>query len=213
MKLYPYLAVATMGLSMTATAQTERDLDSHEHGAAAMNVALEESTILIELESPWNNLVGFEHAPSTDEQHALVDEALAMLEQPMELFTFKSAECIVAEMAVENSMSDSDDHDEHHDDEHADEKHDEHHDDEHADEKHDEHHDDEHDHEESTHSEVRASYSFSCSDMSNLSSIDVELLTQWTNIEDLDVQMIGPGGQSSAELNPQQISLDLKAIR
>jgi hypothetical protein len=223
MKLYPYLAAATVSFSLTVSAQTERDLDSHEHGAATMNVALEGAAIFIELDTPWNNLVGFEHAPSTDEQRALVDAALAKLEQPTELFSFNSADCTATEMAIDNSMSD----DEHHDDEHAHEEHDEHHDDEehahkdddeHHDEEHahkddDEQHDEHHDDEEGSHSEVRASYSFTCEDVSKLSTIDVDLLTLWSNIEDLDVQMIGPGGQSSAELSPESISLDVSSIR
>ena len=64
MKYFKALAAVAAGYSLTAVAQTERDLDSHVHGAAAMNVAIADSAVFIELDTPWNNLVGFEHAPS-----------------------------------------------------------------------------------------------------------------------------------------------------
>jgi len=84
------LAVSMAGISAVATANTERDLDSHEHGAAVLNVALDVGAVFMELETPWNNLVGFEHNPSTDEQKAQVAEAMKILvEQPTSMMTMK----------------------------------------------------------------------------------------------------------------------------
>ena len=257
------IIVASATISF-AHAQTERDLDSHEHGHATLNIALDGSSAFIELESPWNNLVGFEHAPSTDEQHALVDDALALLNEPGRVFGFEGTECVVTETMVENNLADGDDHhdDEHaekdhdeehhedaHDDEHAEKDHDEEHhedthDDEHAEKDHDEehheeahddehaekdhddehhedahddkhsedgHHDD-HDAEGETHSSVLVSYSFECSDISKLNSIDVKLFETMTGFEELDVQMIGPGGQAAVELTEQNASVDVTPI-
>lgn len=44
----------------------------HEHGSARMNVAVEAERIVIELESPLHDLVGFEHAPRDARQRAAV---------------------------------------------------------------------------------------------------------------------------------------------
>jgi len=136
-KLTTLVAVAAC-LPLTAKAQTERDLDSHEHGAALLNVAIDGDQLFIELESPWNNVVGFEHAPETEEQHQLVDAAAELLENPSELFALAAGNCALTSSAIESGISLE--HDEEHHDDHDDEH------DEHAEkDDHDEHHDDEHD--------------------------------------------------------------------
>ena len=56
-----------------------RQHDSHVHGIASMNLALEGDEVHIELDSPAANIVGFEHAPSSKADHAAVDKAVAML--------------------------------------------------------------------------------------------------------------------------------------
>ena len=156
MKLLLSLAALSAAYSLNSFAQTERDLDSHVHGAASLNVAIADSSVFIELNTPWNNIVGFEHAPSNDEQKALVDSALQLLDDPTQLFRFNAGDCVVSEVDVEDAMSEAmhdDDHDEHKD-EHDDEHHDEHkdqHDDDHKDEHHDEHKDEHHDEHEDEH--------------------------------------------------------------
>ena len=263
MKFVKTLAVCAAGLSTMVVAQTERELGAHEHGSAALNVALDGNMLFIELESPWNNIVGFEHAPNTEEQKALVEDSLALLDKPMELFEFAGTDCVVSEVSVESTLSaemheehdehheEHEEHEEHHDDHEKHEEHDEHHDDhakheeheEHHDdhakhEEHEEHHDDREKHEEhdehhddhakhedhdehhddhadadSTHSEVLASYGFTCESGADLSSIKVALLERWSGFVDLDVQLIGPAGQALLELNAQQMQVDMDQVR
>jgi|GEM_PF-26210 len=246
-------------------AQVKRDLDSHQHGASSLNIVIENSTVYLEFESPWNNLVGFEHEPSTDEQREAVSQAISLLEQPLSLFSPDGdSACVVASIDIESTMSAEGSHSDHdhgdeHDDEHGhDDKHAEHddehghddehakhddehghddehakhddehgHDDEHAkhDDEHghdDEHasHDDEHGHDDEhahhgsdTHSEVLVQYSYECESISNLASIDVQLFQHWSGIEQLEVQMAGPSGQSAIEINASQTVIDLATIR
>jgi len=204
MKISTVLAVAAAFSSSTSLAQTERDLDSHEHGSAALNVAIDNSSVIIELDTPWNNLVGFEHAPSTEEQHALVDNSMATLNQPDQMFTFNGASCEATETVVESTLAMEDEHHDDHDDDHKDaDGHDEH----------DDHDHDDHDGEGETHSEVLVSYAFNCDNIGQLTSIDVNLLEIWSGFEDLDVQLIGPGGQTAVELSPEQTQLDVSAVQ
>ena len=219
MRLFSALAVAAASVSTIVAAQTERDLDSHEHGAASMNIALDDGTVFLELDTPWNNLVGFEHAPGNDEQQAMVDNALAQLNEPSGLFSFEGTSCTVADIDLENGLASADSHDDHHDDEHAhgDDKHDDHDDDAHGDDKHDDHDDDAHgdhdDHDESTHSSLLATYSFNCDNVAQLSAIDVKLLALWSGFEELDVQLIGPSGQAQEELTPGNSRLDISQVQ
>jgi len=218
MKLSSTLAITVASLSTIATAQTERELDSHVHGSATLNVAVDNTALIIELETPWNNLVGFEHAPHTDEQKALVDEALDVLNQSNEMFTLAGGDCTFDVLDMENSLSESS-HDEHaekhddHDDEH-DEKHDDH-DDEHA-EKHDDHDDEHADHdgeEGEDHSEVLVSYTYNCTDIASLKTITVDFIAIWPGFADIDSQLIGPGGQSLQELNADSSVLDITQVQ
>lgn len=144
MKLVIGLVAAATTFSTHSSAQTERDLGSHEHGSAVLNIAIEDSLVFLELESPWNNIVGFEHMPSTDKQQGLVDNALALLNQPKLLFSFSGSDCIAKDVDIESAMGAASD--EHHDDDHK-EEHDDHHDEdaEHKN-KHDDHHDEDAEH-------------------------------------------------------------------
>ena len=97
------IAVATLcALPFAVGAQTERDLDSHDHGAGSLNVAIENNSVYLELSTPWENLVGFEHAPSTDEQKSLVAAALDTLNDPSQLFSFVGSDCSVQSAEIEN---------------------------------------------------------------------------------------------------------------
>ena len=82
MKLSFTLALTVASFSPLVFSQVERDVGSDEHGSATLNVAVDNAALIIELDTPWNNIVGFEHASHDDEQQALVEIALDLLKQP-----------------------------------------------------------------------------------------------------------------------------------
>ena len=229
-------ALCSLCLGAVAVAQTERDLDSHEHGAAQLDVVVDGSQLLIDLESPWNNLVGFEHRPSTDEQHEAVDAAMASLEDPQALFAIEGGDCQVASVEVdagamgadgEMHAEGEDHHDEdeahaegedHHEEDEAHAEGEDHHDEDEMHAEGEDHHDEDemhaegedHDHEEGeVHSEASASYVFECADPGAVAAIAMPLFDLWTGFEEIAVQMAGPGGQSAASLTAEDSRLDL----
>jgi len=132
-------------VATTVHAEEKREADAHEHGHGTFNMAIEGETVVIELETPSFDILGFEYAASSDAEKAAVDKAQEALSSPAALFGLpKDAGCSVTEAEIEFGADE-----EHHDDEHHGDKHhdDEHHDDEHHDDAHDddEHHDDAHD--------------------------------------------------------------------
>lgn len=94
-------------------------LGAHEHGVARLNAVVDDKTLELELESPAMNLVGFEHAASSDGDKARVAAARAHLEQPLGLFNLpKEAGCSVARQELESPLfgdksAADDDHAEH----------------------------------------------------------------------------------------------------
>ncbi|MEO1028096.1 MAG: DUF2796 domain-containing protein [Pseudomonadota bacterium] len=207
-----------------AEAAENRQAGSHVHGAAQLSMALDGDTFILLLESPLYNIVGFEHAPETEEQEALLAAARTTLSDQAGLFVFSSeAGCVPDPDALVVSIGEADHHDdedhdheegeEHdddhdHDEDHHDDDEDHDHDDEHGDEAHDEDGHDDHDH--GGYSDALIDYEFKCSAPDQLSVIDVKLFENFSNLEELDVVYLGPGVQSAGELTPNQTTFSLR---
>ena len=229
--------------SPPALAQTERELDAHEHGAATLDVALDGSRLYLDLRTPADNVLGFEHAPSTPEQRAALEAARAVLESAAPFTPDPAAGCSLEEVTVSLDLPGEDAHDEedHADDDHADEAHadeghaDEGHADEgHADDTHAEeghadeghadegHADAEHSGEEhagdervggAVHSDIRTGHVFACERPERLARVGTTLFDAFTGFEEIEVQLVGPGGQSAFELNPDRTLIELEPVR
>ena len=197
----------------------QSSLEAHIHGEAKLNIVFEGPELLIELKSPSYNLVGFEHAPKTNNQLELVENTISLLKNFKNVAdTSSEANCKIADASVSTSMrgihEDEHHEDEHHEDEHHEDEHheDEHHEDEHHEDEHheDEHHEDEHQHSaKEIHSEFSATYSLICNKPENLKSIQLELFSTFELMEEIAVQMIIQGKQGFAELNPDNPNLKL----
>ncbi|MEO0803489.1 MAG: DUF2796 domain-containing protein [Cyanobacteria bacterium J06642_2] len=151
------LCLVSAGRADAEGHEERRQFDSHVHGITNMNVAVENGTLDIEVDSPAANIVGFEHRPETAEQETAIAEALAQLEAGDVVFILpENAGCQLIEANAQTSFSEDGEGEHHHEDgeHHAEEghgegdHHDEHGDDEHGDDKHG---DDEHHHEEGEH--------------------------------------------------------------
>ncbi|RXJ72109.1 zinc-binding protein [Veronia nyctiphanis] len=153
-------SAAVMSSSVFAEEKDHRHHKAHVHAEVTVNLLQSDESVLLEIEAPANDVVGFEHQPKNDAQKDAIKRALALLNKPDSLFAFnKDAECEVKDIDIAHTFDvEHDDHDEHHDDhkkghDHHDEHHDDHkkghdhHDEHHDDHKkghddHDEHHDD-----------------------------------------------------------------------
>lgn len=175
------------------TPQITRSADSHMHGGAELAVVLENGGVTIELDSPLFNILGFEHAPTTDAQKARVKQAETQLGRSAELFTFnKEAGCTAASKDKKVRLFA-----EHHDD-HVNE--DEH---EHGEDKEDSGHD------EDTHKDVLTRYEFDCQNPASLSYVSVNLFEFFDELSVIDVTYIGPSKQSQHTLTGDKSKMDI----
>ncbi len=183
--------------ALPALAQTTRQLDSHNHGEAELNVVIEGNQVSLALLSPAANLVGFEHAAKNTEQQEKIDSAKEMLADAAAVFQFPAAaQCAVDTSSVHWTLEEGSEHKEHdeHDEHDEHKEHDEH-------EEHDEHKEhDEHDEHESTHSEYEAEYLFTCADATQIDSIEVKLFEQFPLFEKIRVQGVSGDKQFLEEL-------------
>ncbi|ROL67109.1 zinc-binding protein [Pseudomonas chlororaphis] len=193
------LPFALLPLAIAQAAETHDhehehgSLGAHEHGVARLNAALDGKNLELELESPAMNLVGFEHAASTDADKAKVAAARVQLEQPLALFSLpKGAGCVVAKQELESPLfgdkPDADDHDHDDDDDH----------DEDAD-GHEHHHE---------HSEIHAHYQFTCATPAALKNLDLgQVFKTFPATQKIQVQLIGPSGQQGVEATAQSATV------
>ncbi|MGH8390488.1 MAG: DUF2796 domain-containing protein [Pseudomonas sp.] len=160
-------------------------LGAHEHGVGRLNAALDGQTLELELESPAMNLVGFEHAATTDADKAKVAAVRAQLEKPLALFNLpKDAGCAVASQELESPLFG--DKPKAHGDHDQDAK--------------DEHHHD--------HSEIHAHYHFTCATPEALKTLDLaNVFNTFPATQKIQVQLIGPSGQQGVEVTAKAASL------
>lgn len=207
-----------LALAAPAQAEEKRELGAHEHGVGALNIAFEGRQVAMELEAPGADIVGFEYHAESSEDRAKIDDAIALLAKPLDLFVLPAeAECTVTEARV--ALEGEEDHDEHdHDHDHDHEKHDEHadHDDHGKHEDHAEHKDHaEHEHhaeEEGEHTEFHAEYLLTCAAPEAIDSIEFVYFEKFENARELEVQMISDRGTKGFEVERSAPRLDLTGM-
>lgn len=209
-------------IAAPALAEETRQLDAHEHGVGELNIAIDGSTVVMELHAPGADIVGFEYEAESAEDRAATDAAIATLSRPLDLFVLPAAaECSVTEASVELETEHDDDHDEHGHDEHAEgekhaegEDHDEHdHDDEHAEgEAHDDHDHDEDHADEAGHTEFHAEYALTCGNPSALTDITFAYFETFENALEVEVQLVSSSGAQAFEVERDAPTLDLRGM-
>ncbi|MBF0255981.1 MAG: DUF2796 domain-containing protein [Gammaproteobacteria bacterium] len=161
---------------------SERQHGAHVHGRAELNLVLDGRSLLIELNSPAANLLGFEQAPRTPEQRTQLEQTLNTLRDGRRLFAFSpAAACQLEQVELESPLLAD-----------ADEPHHKGHD--HA----------QADHAEAGHADIIARYAYSCSQPQRL---ELRLFAEFPAIELLHSQLVINGRQQQLELSAEQTGI------
>jgi len=199
------IALALVGFATPAFAEEpRRQLGPHEHGVGHLAIAIEGNSIGMELETPANDILGFEHAPSTAAQKKTLSDAKKRLGKIAGLFaltpeagcTLKSADVDVLGAAAGKGKDHGHDHDHDHDKTADAGKAEDHH----------------HDHEHGAHSEFRVTYKVECADPAKLGTVAFDYFKAFKGARKLDVTVIGPKGQSSYVVTREKPVLDLSGV-
>ncbi|ESQ15604.1 MAG: hypothetical protein N838_08225 [Thiohalocapsa sp. PB-PSB1] len=168
-----------------------RQHGAHVHGIATLDLALEDNELQIEIHSPAINIVGFEHVPSSADERAALDQAVAALKDGDRLFKFSdNADCRMEQANVTTELLDAEP------DEHQ----------VHTQQKTEEHaheHAEEHQHEEhegDVHSDIMVVYRFQCAAPDQLTALSVDLFEAFSGMEKIKVQYVIESTQGVAEL-------------
>lgn len=190
-------------LATSALAGETRQLDAHEHGVGALNIAIDGNTVAMELRAPGADIVGFEYAAVRSEDLSTIESAVAMLSRPLELFVLPaSAECAVVEANAELEVDDEHTHGEDH--AAADHGHD-------HDHAHDKHADASHAADEG-HSEFHAEYLLTCAEPGAISAIDFAYFKAFENAQKLDIQIVSASGSQAFVVERDSPKLELPGM-
>ena len=78
---------------------------AHQHGVLKLDIVVEARKLTLQMESPLNNLVGFERAPRSDAERQRVDAALAKLKAAPGLFAIDpAAQCRLANVELTSAV-------------------------------------------------------------------------------------------------------------
>lgn len=211
------MRISTLSLLLASTmfaAPALAQHAAHEHGHGDLKIAIDGDELQIELISPGADIVGFEHAPSTDADHAAVDAAVEKLKGAADLFPLPAAAGCESEMiGIYSTLIDGGsvhvgehDHAEHGDKDHDDHAH-----------KHDDHAHGDKDHDDHAHgsrdlgpdhAEFRVHYHFECQDISAVTAIETTYFKTFPAAQELDAAALTPSGQAAAELTPDSTRIE-----
>jgi len=202
------VVVATLGLSGAVSCaglvMAEDYVDdihvqeTHVHGQASLFIVLEAKKLLVELESPAMNLLGFEHTPHTEEQRQLVKKIQQQLVSVGQLLRLDGGQCQLLTADVEMAAMENDQEESDHD---ADHEH-------HNEETHDEH--EGHEEIDTQHFDIEAKYVFNCQQPATLMAIDVAIFNQFSGVEALTAQWVVRSFQGGKTLRPESSRIELQ---
>ncbi|OEF23001.1 zinc uptake protein ZrgA [Vibrio rumoiensis] len=189
-----YSPLLFLGLSSICSSAVAEDAHQHEHrqheahvhGVVTFNIVQEDKELLMEITSPGNDVLGYEHTPQTDAEKQVYQQASALLNKPEQVFTLTdNAQCKVEHASVKSNIENETD--EHHDHE--------------AEE---DHHDHDHDHDHDQHGTFTVEYHFECDNIQQLSSISTQWFTHFPSTQTIEVNLLTDTKQKHIELkNPQ----------
>lgn len=163
-----------------------KQINSHTHGEAVLNIVLENQLLYVEFTSPAMNLTGFEHSPQSDQDKKRVANVRQHLHNAQWLQPTDSAQCQLTKSSAEAHFGEHDQHD----DGHATDKHDK--------------------NESSEHAEFEASFEYQCQLSEALKMIRLSLLKDYSDLYKIHVNLITETKQTTFTLHDSNTIIHLK---
>ncbi len=205
-RIFLLLIVAVVFFSPPA--YSESSLGAHLHGHVKLNVAADGKTLFVEVHSPSESFLGFEHQPETDQQKNLwVSVKNRWEKKTHELIQVDpSLNCKVTQARMDMHFEEEEGH--HHDDHHHEETGTAHGEDLHHESEHHSH--GEQEPLKGVHSEINAEVNFLCNHEIKDSQLVVRLKKYFPKIEEIEAQVLPNSGVPySKTLTQDKAILDL----
>ncbi|MEX8518550.1 MAG: DUF2796 domain-containing protein [Leptothrix sp. (in: b-proteobacteria)] len=176
-RFHSLLALLLAGLALTPAVSVAEG--AHVHGQVRLDIALDGPTLTLQMESPLDSVLGFEHRPQTAAQKQAVVQMKTNLEAATKLFRpDAAAQCAVSKASLESALFEpevastaavkSE-----------------------------------------VHMDLDASYEFKCAHPELLKTLQIGLFEGFTRMQKIDVQVAGAKGQRKFTLKRPQSSITL----
>ncbi len=162
-----------------------KQINSHTHGEAVLNIVLENQMLYVEFTSPAMNLTGFEYSPQSAQDKKLVSNVRQYLHNAEWLQPTDGAQC---QLKKSSAVAHFEEHEEH--EEHDTDKHDK--------------------NESSEHAEFEASFEYQCQLSDALKSIRLSLIKDYPSLHKIHVNLITEIKQTTFTLHDSNTLILLK---
>jgi hypothetical protein len=171
-------------LALLCLPATAHEPGPHVHGAAELQVVIDGPVLEISLETPLDNVLGFEHVPKTDKQRAAVRSMAARLRQAQTLFVPQAeAQCSLSSVQLESTVLSADLLGETQAMAAKAQT------------------------EKGGHGDLDGTFTFVCGASEQLVGMEVNLMKAFPGFRKINVSVVGPKGQSATLLTPKQRSI------
>lgn len=181
------VAILTLSSSLFATDHKhgKRKRKAHHHGSGKMNLAIEKNNMVIEMEIPAHDIIGFEHEAKTKKQKKKLKSAISTLKNSDSILMIASSVgCQISKPAnIKVDLEEEHDHGHSHESDHK--------------------------KEEEKHAEFHITYAFKCNKMATIKQIEVLAFKEFSKMKKIKAQAVTPKGQFSQELTPTSTTLKL----
>lgn len=183
------LGILLCGLALPLWAQVERAHDSHVHGTAEVRLAQDGAMVLMEIDLPGMDAVGFEHPPRTAAQEQALAGVVAWLETGDWVVTPERAGCrlLSSEVHGHGFAKESEDRHDHAGPDHG-----------------------EAETAGSGHSKLHGTLEFECGRPGALAWVELEVFDRFENLERVEVVHFTMAGQGQAILAPGKQRAELE---
>lgn len=164
------------------------DTRAHEHGVARLELFKLATELQISFYATGSDILGFEHQSQNQTEAETVKKAIALLAQPDKLFAIDGAKCDLK--AHQSNLTELQKHSASKD-------------------EHSREHEDEHQHQHSGHSDIEASYQFSCKTATAPVTVKVHLFSLFPELQKINSSWITDRGQSAATLSATENRISL----
>jgi hypothetical protein len=178
------LSLLTAFISTSSNSTQHTHFDAHIHGVSELTLVIEKQQLELEMRSPAQNIVGFEHHAKTDKERAAVTKAKQRLMQHHNLFSISDNHCVFINHDINISNMINHQHHEH---------------------------SIEHDEDENiTHQNIIARYSYHCKKASLPLVITVKVFDLFVGIDQIHAKWITESKQGSSTLNHNNQTIEIK---
>lgn len=160
------------------------DTRAHEHGVARLELFKLATDLQISFFATGSDILGFEHQPQNQTETDTVQKAIALLAEADKLFHIEGAQC-----SLKHHQSNLAEPQKHPGSEHK--------------------HSHEHGHSHSDHSDIEVSYQFSCTATTEPVTVQMNLFSQFPQLQKINSSWITENGQSAATLTPADTQVSL----